>query len=84
MIIRDYHLSSRPGDAHHCRSPNHPSTLLTIPYHQAMKLIQEGVYFNSPDSSRDDALPIHTACKAGNRAMLDTMIEMGKQKFTSS
>ena len=50
-------------------------------FKQAMKLIQEGVYFNAPDSSRDDCLPIHTACKAGNMAMLNTLIEMGKREI---
>lgn len=42
-----------------------------------MRLIDEGVYFNSPDPARDDSLPIHTACKAGNQAMVNTLIGMG-------
>lgn len=42
-----------------------------------MRLINEGVYFNCPDPARDEALPIHTACKAGNQAMVDTLMQMG-------
>lgn len=49
-----------------------------MPCHaQAMRLINEGVYFNSPDPARDEVLPIHTACKAGNQAMVDTLMQMG-------
>ncbi|GAB5032970.1 Hypothetical protein NocV09_01101600 [Nannochloropsis oceanica] len=43
----------------------------------AQQLLQEGVYFNAPDSGRGDALPIHTACQAGNQTMIDALLQMG-------
>jgi hypothetical protein len=62
-------------------TPSRPPSLINHPpthtHTQAMRLINEGVYFNAPDPARDEALPIHTACKAGNQAMVDTLIEMG-------
>lgn len=44
---------------------------------KANQLLQEGVYFNAPDAGRGDALPIHTACQAGNQTMIDKLMEMG-------
>ncbi len=44
---------------------------------KARQLIQEGVYYHSPDSARGGAFPIHTACQAGNQEMINMLLEMG-------
>lgn len=45
---------------------------------QAMRLIrEEQVDFNFRDHMRDNAVPLHTAAKAGNQTLVDFLLDMG-------
>jgi hypothetical protein len=46
---------------------------------QATRLIkEEQVDVNARDPTRDNAVPLHTAAKAGNQYMVDFLFELGK------